>query len=164
MDPFVADKCLSTLCVGDEHKFHRPFCRGEDRWGLVGLIVCGNKPHGSRQAPDEGRHIVVTANSGRVLRCVLPYREDEDHQKGVSVSSEEGSAWKTAFSISFVSYSWLAIHESVQRYRKESVIEHKITSSRKAEQYEIPLVMEQLRELPKSSVLVRNVRSGLAGE
>ncbi len=52
----------------------------------------------------------------------------------------------------------MAIHEPVQRYRKESVIAPKISSSGKAEQYEIPPDVEQLRGLPKSSVLVRKVR------
>ncbi len=51
------------------------------------------------------------------------------------------------------------MHEPVQRYRKESVIEPKISSSGKAEQYEIPLGMEQLRGLLKSSLSARNVRS-----
>jgi len=51
------------------------------------------------------------------------------------------------------------MHEPVQRYRNESVIAPKISSSWKAEQYEIPPDMEQLRGLPKSSVLVRNVHS-----
>jgi len=48
------------------------------------------------------------------------------------------------------SYSGLAIHEPVQRYRKESLIAPKISSSKKAEQYEIPLDVGQLRGLPKS--------------
>jgi len=57
------------------------------------------------------------------------------------------------------SYFVLAIYEPVQRYRNESVIALKISSSGKAEQYETPLVMEHLRGLPKSLVSVRNVRS-----
>jgi hypothetical protein len=44
-------------------------------------------------------------------------------------------------------------------WRNESVIAPKISSSGKAKHYEIPLDMEQLRGLPKSSVSVRNVRS-----
>jgi hypothetical protein len=40
------------------------------------------------------------------------------------------------------------------------VIASKISSSGKAEPYVIPLVIEQLRGLANSSVLVRNVRSG----
>ena len=79
MDPVVADKCLSTLGVEDDHEFHRRFRRGEDRRGLVGLFVCGIKPHVPRRDPDEGRHVVVAAKSGIVPRCVLPDREDQDH-------------------------------------------------------------------------------------
>ena len=81
MDPVVADKCLSSLGIGDEDNFHRSFCRGEDRCVLVGLFVCGNKPHVPRRDPDEGRHAVVAANCGGVPRCVLPDREDQDYQK-----------------------------------------------------------------------------------
>jgi hypothetical protein len=73
MDPVVADKCLPILVVGDEDKFHRPFRKGEDMCGLVGLFVRGNKPHVSRRDPDDDRHVVVAANCGRVPRCVLPY-------------------------------------------------------------------------------------------
>jgi len=79
-------------------------------------------------------------------------------RKEVSGNFEEASAWKTALSISSFSYSGLAIHEPVQRYRNESVIAPKILSSGKAEQYEIPPIMGQLRGLPKSSLVVRDVR------
>ncbi len=43
MDPVVADKCLPTLVVGDEDKFHRPFCGGEDGCRLVGLFAGTNR-------------------------------------------------------------------------------------------------------------------------
>ncbi len=76
---------------------------------------------------------------------------------GVSCDSEEEKAWRTALSISSGSHSGLAIHEPVQRYRNESVIEPKISSFGRAKQYKIPLDMEQLRGLPKSSAM--NVRS-----
>ncbi len=79
--------------------------------------------------------------------------------KGVNGDSEEASAWRITLSISSGSYSGLAIHEPVHRYRNESVIAPTISSSRKVEQYEIPLDMEQLRGLPKISLLDRNVRS-----
>jgi hypothetical protein len=79
-------------------------------------------------------------------------------RKGVSCDSEKERAWTTALSISSGSYSGLAIHEPVQRYRNESVVAPKISSSGKAEQYEIPLGMELLRGLPKSSLSDRNVR------
>jgi hypothetical protein len=79
-------------------------------------------------------------------------------KKGVFVDSEEASAWRTALSISSGSYSGLAIHEPVQRYRNKSVIAPKISSSGKAEHNEIPPDMEELRGLPKSSLLDRNVR------
>ena len=72
---------------------------------------------------------------------------------------EEERAWKTALSISSGTYFLLTIHEQVQRYRNESVIAPKISSSGKAEQYEIPPDMEQLRGLPKSSLSYKNVRS-----
>ena len=58
----MTDKCLPTLVVGDEDKFHRLFRGGEDGCGLVGLFVCGNKPHMPRRDLDEGRHDVVVAN------------------------------------------------------------------------------------------------------
>jgi len=72
MDPFVADKCLPTLGVGDEDKFYQLLRKGEDMCGLFGLFVCGEKPHVPRRDPDEGRHVVVAANCGRVPRRVLP--------------------------------------------------------------------------------------------
>ena len=103
---------------------------------------------------------MVAANYDGVLRCVFPDREDQDHPKGVSVDSEEVSAWRTALSMFSGSYSGLAIQERVHRKRKKSVIASKISSSGKAEPYVIPLVIEQLRGLANSSVLVRNVRSG----
>jgi hypothetical protein len=81
MDPVVADKCLSTLGVADEDKFHRPFRKGEDKHGLVGLFVYMNKPHVPCRDPDEGRHVGVAANCGRVSRCILLDWEDQDHQK-----------------------------------------------------------------------------------
>jgi len=62
-------------------------------------------------------------------------------------------------SISSGSYSGLAIHEPGQRYRNESVVAPKISSSGKAERYEIPPDMEQFRGLPKSSLSNKNVRS-----
>ena len=80
-------------------------------------------------------------------------------RKGVSCASEQERAWRAALSISSGSYFGLAMHEPVQRYRNESVIEPKISSSGKGEQYEIPIDMEQLRGLPKSSLSARNVRS-----
>jgi len=73
--------------------------------------------------------------------------------------SNKASAWRTALSISSGSYSGLDIQEPVKRCRKESVIAPNMSSSGKAEQYEMPPDMEQLRGLPKSSVLARNVRS-----
>ena len=81
------------------------------------------------------------------------------NRKGVSCDSEEERAWRTALSISSGSYSGLAIQEPVQRYRNESVVAPNISSSGKVEHYEIPLDMEQLRGLPKSSLSDRNVRS-----
>ncbi len=82
-------------------------------------------------------------------------------RKGVSFASEEERAWRTALSISSGSYSGLAMHEPVQRYRNEFVVAPKISSSGNAEQYEIPPDMEQLRGLPKSSLSDRSVRSNV---
>ena len=79
--------------------------------------------------------------------------------KRVFGDSEEARAWRANLSISSGSYSGLTIHESVQRYRNESVIAPKISFSGKPEQFEIPPDMEQLRGLPKSCVFVMNVRS-----
>ena len=80
-------------------------------------------------------------------------------RKGASCDSEEERPWRTALSISSCSYSGLAIHEPVQWYRNESVVAPKISSSGKAEHYEIPHDMEQLRGLPKISLSDRDVRS-----
>ena len=77
----------------------------------------------------------------------------------MSCDSEEERAWRTALSISSGSYSGLAIHEPVQRYRNDSMIAPKISSSGMAEQHEIPMDMDQMRGLPKSSLSDRNVRS-----
>jgi hypothetical protein len=79
--------------------------------------------------------------------------------KGVFVDYEEASAWRFALSMSSGSYSGLAIQELVHRKRNKSVIAPKILSFGKAEQYEIPMVMQQMRGLPNSSVLVGSVRS-----
>jgi hypothetical protein len=80
-------------------------------------------------------------------------------RNGVSVCSEEARAWRTACSISSGSYSGFAIQDEVQRYLNELWIAPKLTSSEKAEQYVSPSVIGQLRGLPKSSVVVRNVLS-----
>ncbi len=80
IDPVVVDIFLTTLGIVDEDEFYRPFLRGEDKSDLVRLVVCGNKPHVPRWDPDEGRHIVMAANCGRVPRCVLPAREEKDHK------------------------------------------------------------------------------------
>jgi hypothetical protein len=80
-------------------------------------------------------------------------------RNGVSVFSEEASAWRTALSISSCSYSGLAMHVFVHRYRKESNIAPHLSFSRKSEQYVIPSVIEQYRGMPKSSVVVRKVFS-----
>ena len=76
MDPVVADKCLSTLGIGDKDEIHWPFRRGEDMCGLVGLFVRGNKPHVPRRDLDEVRHVVwsriaaefhgVSSQTGRI--------------------------------------------------------------------------------------------------
>ena len=63
-------------------------------------------------------------------------------RKGVSCASKEEKAWRTALSISSDSYSGLAIHEPVHRYRNDSVVAPKISSSGNAEQYEISSDME----------------------
>ncbi len=57
------------------------------------------------------------------------------------------------------SYSGFAMQEEVQRNLKELWIAPKLMSSGKAEQYVSPSVIGQLRGLPKSSVVVRNVLS-----
>ena len=80
-------------------------------------------------------------------------------KNGSFVCSEEAKACKTAFSMSSGSYSGLAMHDAVQRYLNELRIAPKLTSSGKAEQYVSPSVIGQLRGLPKSSVVMRNVLS-----
>jgi hypothetical protein len=113
MDPVVADKCLTVHGIGDEDEFYRPFRQGEEKSGLFELYVSGNKPHVSHRDPDEGRHVVVAENCGRVPRCVIQDRESQDPKKGESHVSDEASAWRTALSISSGLYSGLAIHEPV---------------------------------------------------
>ena len=78
---------------------------------------------------------------------------------GVFVHSGNASAQSTALSMSSGSYSGLAMNELIQRKRKKFMTAPKFSSSGKAEQYVIPLVIEQLRWLTKSSKVVRNVLS-----
>jgi hypothetical protein len=161
LDPVVTEKFLPTLAVGDKNEFHRPFRGGEDRVGFVGLLASGDKPHVPRRDPDEGRHVVVAADRGRIPRVSSKIGSIKTIRRGVSCVSEEERAWRTALSISSGSYSGLAIHEPVQRYRNESVVAPKISSSGNVEQYEIPSGMEQLRGLPSSSMSDWNVRSSV---
>jgi len=76
-------------------------------------------------------------------------------RNGVYTYSEEASACSTVVSMSSGSYSGLAMQQLDQRKRKELMTAKKFTSSGKAEQY----VMEQLRGLPSSYVVVRKVPS-----
>jgi hypothetical protein len=55
------------------------------------------------------------------------------------------------------SYSGLAMQELVHRCWKEFLTAPKVASSGKAEQHVMPSSIEQLRGLPKSSVVIRNV-------
>ncbi len=80
-------------------------------------------------------------------------------RNGASACSEYARAWRTACSMSSGSYSGFAMQEVVHRYRKELRIAPKLTSSLKAEQYVRPSIIGQLRGLPKSSVMVKNVCS-----
>ena len=57
------------------------------------------------------------------------------------------------------SYLGLAMQELVQRKRKRFMTAPKVSSSWKIEQYVIPPVIEQLRGLPNSYVVVRIVFS-----
>jgi len=86
-------------------------------------------------------------------------RKTKTTRNGASVCSKEDSAWRTTFSMSSGSYSYLAMHDAVQRNWKEFITVPKWTSSGNAEQYEIPSVIGQLRGLSKSSVVVWNVCS-----
>ncbi len=80
-------------------------------------------------------------------------------KNGASLFSEEARACRTVFSMSSGSYSGLAMQKPVHRYWKEFITTPKAASSGKAEQYVMPFYIEQLRELPKSSVVVRDVDS-----
>ncbi len=80
-------------------------------------------------------------------------------RNGMFLLSEEAIARRTALSMSFGSYSGLAIHEAVNRKEKELKIAPKWTSSGRVEQYDMPSVIEQLRGLPKSSAVVKNACS-----
>jgi hypothetical protein len=75
-----------------------------------------------------------------------------------SVCCDEASAGRTTFNISSGSYSGFVMHEAIHRYETELMIAPKLISSKKVEQYVIPSVIEQLSGLPKSSVVVWNVR------
>jgi hypothetical protein len=70
---------IPTLVVGDKDEFHRPFRGGEDRVGLVGLLMSGDKPHGPRRDLNESRHVVMAADCGRVSRDVFPDMEYQNH-------------------------------------------------------------------------------------
>jgi len=80
-------------------------------------------------------------------------------RKEVSLLSEDASACRTYLSMSSCSSSKLAMHERVNRKRKEIRISSKIASSRNAEQKVMLMLMEQFSGLPKSFVVVRNVDS-----
>ena len=54
IDSVVIEEAFPPLGIGYENKFHRPFGRGEDMCGLVGLFVKRYKSHVSRRDPDEG--------------------------------------------------------------------------------------------------------------
>jgi len=93
--------------------------------------------------------VYVSSQNGSIMTTI----------NGMSVHSDEASAWSTALSMSSRSYSGLAMQEMVHRKRKELMNVPNISSSGKAEQYVIPPVIEQLRGLPKSSGVMRNVDS-----
>ena len=59
-------------------------------------------------------------------------------RNGVSVRSEEASAWSTTLSMSSGPYSGLAIQELVRGKRKEFMTAPKFSFSEKTEQYVIP--------------------------
>ncbi len=77
--PVLTYKCLPTLVVGDKDEFHWPFRGGEDWVGPVGLFMSGDKPHVPLRDPDEGRHVVMAADGGRVPWCVILDMEYQDH-------------------------------------------------------------------------------------
>ena len=52
IDLVVAEKLFSSLVVCDDNKFHRPYRRGEDKCGLVGLFVGRMCPTGIRMRVD----------------------------------------------------------------------------------------------------------------
>ena len=78
-------------------------------------------------------------------------------KSGVSLRSDEASAWKIVFRMSSGSYSGLAMHEPVHVRWKEFMTAPKIAPTGKTEQYVVSSYVEQLIGLPKSSVVVRNV-------
>ena len=78
-------------------------------------------------------------------------------RNGESLCSDEASAWRMDFNLSYGSYSGFAMQEDVHRYEKESMIAPKLISPRKPKQYVIPSVIEQLSGLPKSFIVVWNV-------
>ena len=75
--------------------------------------------------------------------------------------SREASACVIALSMSSCSYSILSMQELVQRKRNEFMATPISTSSGKAEQYVIPLVIEQWKGLPNISVVARDVLSNV---
>ena len=80
MDPFVVEKYLPFFVFVNEDELHGPFCRGEVSGRPVRLFVCRDKAHVSYYL-DEGIHVAVATNFGRVPHCVIPGREYHDHQK-----------------------------------------------------------------------------------
>ncbi len=80
-------------------------------------------------------------------------------RNGASLFSEEARTCRTVFSMSSGSYSGLAMQELVHRYWKEFITAPKAASSGRAEQYVMPFGIEQMKGLPKSSIVTRNVIS-----
>ena len=75
----------------------------------------------------------------------------------VPLHSEEASAWSIVVSMLSGSYSRKAMQEPVHRKREGFMTAPKFSSFGKVKQYVIPPVVEQLRGLPKSSVVARNM-------
>jgi hypothetical protein len=73
---------FSTCFIGDENKLHHPLSRGDGRHHVFGSTVCRYKVHVTRRDANEGRHVVVAPDGGRVPWGVVPYWEDKGDLKG----------------------------------------------------------------------------------
>ena len=69
---------LMACLIGYEDKPHSSFSWREDRRHIMGLTVGWHKPHVASGDTDEGRHVAMASDGGRVPRGAVPYKENMD--------------------------------------------------------------------------------------